>query len=97
MSTAPASTPAGSTGSTPASEMLRLCVMPGDGIGPELVNSALAVLQEACRVVGGHRALTSQHRYSTRAASRRHINIEAPAHLTTQLRAYRFGQALRAE
>lgn len=52
MSTAPASTPAGSTGSTPASKLLRLCVMPGDGIGPELVNSALAVLQEACRVEG---------------------------------------------
>lgn len=45
MSTAPASTPAGSTGSTPASKLLRLCVMPGDGIGPELVDSARALLQ----------------------------------------------------
>lgn len=36
--------------SLPDRRTLRLCIMPGDGIGPELVTSALAVLSEAARL-----------------------------------------------
>jgi isocitrate/isopropylmalate dehydrogenase len=52
MSSAAEPTSTGQAVSAPASRTLRLCTMPGDGIGPELVASALAILQEACRIEG---------------------------------------------